>query len=440
MAAEELACDFADGRRLRAAHLVGPQGRPAFVQFADFTVEAHELDVDFDAQRVDVLGQGQLSFMTYRGLDGNRSETPQHVTVSWRREMTFRGDRNAARFSGGVHATTKRRFTPAPTLLSRLGLSGDDFIRQTSSFDADELLIDFAETEPDADRPDTAQWWIFTPLAQRWDEDPTNRSNAFNKEAVYLLASRNVVGLFTNTDADTGRIQNRVRVESQKLAVDLRSELMTIPTAGNLLIEDYQTTVPAGDGESSSNRLFGGGLSGLPSQSFIQWARSMSFHFGASRADFRENVKLIHRTGEQMVFASGLVPADDQSDRPDRGTPGRRTQLECQSLVAEFSGRAADTPRADRSAGRLSVRDIRQLDATGGVLLLDDEITITAYRIVKFPQSDLLRVFGTEDADAEIYGTGPGGPRFQGPEFSYHLVTGQIEAAGRHRFHFYPQR
>jgi hypothetical protein len=156
-----------------------------------------------------------------------------------------------------------------------------------------------------------------------------------------------------------------------------------------------------------------------------------------NRADFREDVKLFHRTGDQMAFATGLMSPDADPNAAVRKMPGRRTQLECESLVAEFAGRDGE-PQDGRSAGRLSVDEIRQLDATGEVLLLDDDITIAAHRIVKFPQSDLLRVFGRENAPAEIYGTKPGSPRFKGPEFSYNLVTGQIEAAGRHQFEFTP--
>lgn len=157
----------------------------------------------------------------------------------------------------------------------------------------------------------------------------------------------------------------------------------------------------------------------------------MSFHYGTSRADFRKGVLLIHRRGQKIAFAEQLV---DESSPIDRG---RKTRLECQSLVAEFGSSPADASsgRASRSAdgvAGLNLGDIQQLDASGGVLLDDDLVTIQAHRIVKFPSSDLLRVFGSEAADAEFFGKRPGEPRFRGKEFNFNLATGDVELVGRH--------
>ncbi len=434
--AEQLRADFDNGRDLRSAHIAGPEGVDAHVNWAQSSVSAHVIDVNFPEETIVVEGAGHLGFVTQRGLDGRRTATSQHVAISWNQEMVFKGKQNTAHFLGHVHAQTNRVAQDPQTFLARWNITASKTTNETSSFDCDELVIDFVDTSDQTTTPGEHddQWWVFEPVVRRWGQNSGTQRPKLGKEPVYLVASRDVVGVFSNTNDTTGRIESRVRIAAQKLAVDLRSELMNVPVKGTILIEDYR----AGDSQEPSSKrvtsLFDSDVGATPSQSYISWAESMSFYYGRNRADFRKDVVIVHRRGADMVFADKLLAAKNADNQPAAANLGRQTRLECQSLLVEFASNVGNRPDqpGSETPGALSVRDIRQLDATGGVRLTDDDFSITAYRLAKYPRSDLLRVIGL-DEDAEIYSKSPTGPRFRGREFSYNLVTGSVEAAGKHQ-------
>jgi len=434
--AAQLLASFDSGRDLRTAHIEGPEGVDAHVNWVQSSVSAHVIDVDFPEESIVVDGAGHLGFVTARGLDGVRTATSQHVTVSWNREMEFKGKQNTAHFFGRVHAQTNREAPNRSTLLSRWNIIATKTTNETSSFDCDELMIDFVDTSDQTASTDhhDDQWWVFEPVVRKWGGGRETHRPKLGKEPVYLVASRDVVGVFSNTNDTTGRIESRVRIAAQKLAVDLRSELMNVPVKGTILIEDYRVDHSQKPPSQRTTSLFDSGVDASPSQSYISWAESMSFYYGRNRADFRKDVVIVHRRGATMIFAQKLLLAQKANNQSDADSAGRQTRLECQSLLVEFASNIAKRPDHDdrETPGGLSVRDIRQLDATGGVRLVDDDFSITAYRLAKYPRSDLLRVIGL-DQDAEIYSKSPAGPRFRGREFSYNLATGSVEAAGKHQ-------
>ncbi|NOT02653.1 MAG: hypothetical protein HOP29_18765, partial [Phycisphaerales bacterium] len=442
---------FVDGRELRSAIIEGPDGGDAHAGFRDLAVSAHRIDADLSDESVEVLGAGSMSLVARRGLEGGADETPRRITMAWKKQMTY--ERNHARFVGGVHAVT--------TLLPAQSTGWDAWFppaaaaaHETSTFDAAEMTIEFADaeapTEAAAVDATMRHWGFFAPLARRWTKAPATMPLAsFKKDPVYLLANRNVVGVFTETAGDGATVRSRVRIAGDTLAVDLRSRLLTIPTPGDLLIEDYravagETPASGAAGDSAApvdGRVIamtgiappGGGSDAAgpgnqPSQTYLKWAESMSFHFGWRRAEFNRDVSLAHRSGEQILFAGALL-----GDRANHagGDRGRNLRLTCQEkLLVEFQ-EGAGKPGVG-GAGRMSARDISALAATGGVYYEDDAYSITAQRVEKFAQSNLLRVYGHDGQVAEIYGRRPGTPRFQGAEFNYNLVTGEIEAKGGH--------
>ena len=52
---------------------------------------------------------------------------------------------------------------------------------------------------------------------------------------------------------------------------------------------------------------------------------------------------------------------------------GRRTLLDCGQLMVEFGAASESRPDRPGSLGAFSLRDVRQLEATEGVLLVDDD-------------------------------------------------------------------
>ncbi len=425
LSAESLVAEFASGE-ISVVRVTGPDGGMAFVASDDYSIRAHRIDADVTGSNADVFGSGEVRLIARRGLDGTEFDTPMPIEVSWSEAMSFRGNRNTARFLGDVHAVSRRQ--SASTTTNALPQM------ETVTVDAQELVIDLADVEPESEQVGPAPRSVGTPLIDDDGEGDETAGPRFSKEPVYIVASRGVVAVFTTVDALLGRVTNRARFESDKLTVDLRAELLNVPQAGSLLIENYGP-----DGEPAAEKTDEASLFGTdePSQTYISWAGSLSYHQGRHRADFRERVHLDHRRGREMVLSKDhLASHGFQADAdPDLG---RRTQLDCTSLVVEFAGEDHSDSRA--SIGSMSIEELRQLEASGGVLLVDDYFTVNAYRIVKYEDSELLRIYGTPARHAEIYGRDGDATQFQALEFAYDLETGRIDAVtpqvrGRRRDH-----
>ncbi|MEE9293865.1 MAG: hypothetical protein V3W34_02720 [Phycisphaerae bacterium] len=429
VSAASLEAKFVNGREVEQVRVTGREGTDAFVQLGDISIASHVIAANLQTQRVDVFGPGTLGLASYRGLDGNRTDDPQEIEVSWTREMTFRGQDHTARFLGQVHALSRRRIRPVRQHLAKTGSSGDPTMLETATFDCDELAIDFVDVEPEPTRESVldARWWIFAPLAERWSRQEESAGPKLNQEPAYVVASRQVVGVFKTVDAVTGRVRNRIRLAADKLTADLQAELLTVPVAGTLLIEDYKVPSLTSGSEDRGDALFNRGRSDVPSQTYASWSGLMSFDAGRYRADFRGDVVLDYRSGDEMLLADAILAQG--SFVPGRLTGGgRHTRLECGELMVEFARRSDSGPASGGGVAAMSVREIRQLEALGGVFLEDEEFTVTAERVVKYEQSDLLRIFGREDEEAEVYSRRAHGPRFRGMEFNYHLITGRIDA------------
>jgi hypothetical protein len=429
LTAESLSCTFTEGRDIATAHVVGPDGTPAHVEWGEFVINAHEIHVDARDERVEVPGPGDVRLATRRGLDGSVSEEPQIITIEWSDEMAIRGDSNAARFLGRVHATTTRNVSPAGSWFDRLGKQEPPDTIETSVFDAGELVVEFVDVEPVQSADVGVDWWVLGPLVERLAgpaQSPMS-GRKFNKEPSYVVATRDVVGVFANMSPDSGRVVNRMRLASSKVTVDLRAQLVTVPAKGNMLIEDYRIPTSSPDSSDEVRSFsFAGRTGNMPSQTLIMWDDSMTYHAERRRADFVGDVVLDHRSGGKMQLAGQTVSgAGGESQTTD--VPGRRTRMECKKMLIEF-GHPGGEGETTGGVGQMSIRSVRQFEATGGVYLTDDDITINAFRIVKFDQSDLLMILGRNGEDAEIFSDLSGGPRFRGPKFSYNLDTGRIDA------------
>jgi hypothetical protein len=436
VSAESLSGTIGHDRSVERLRVTGPDGRNAFVKFREFAISAHSISADVSQQRADVFGPGEIRFTTKKGLDGSQTNDPQTVDVSWTQEMTLRGAQNTARFRGDVHAVSRQYGDAADITGSRSitpvsHQAAEDNTTETVAFNADELVIDFVDVPPLPTVED--RWWIFAPIVQRIIAKPHGRPQLFDtKEAAYVVASRDVTVVFSKTDVSTGRVSSRARLAGDKLTADLRARLVSVPTAGTLLVEEYDRASKTSADNAKPLSLFRSNDNGLPSQTFASWTGSLTFHASQNRADFRDNVKLIYRSGDQMLFANDLIE-QYAFDRESFAGKGRQTRLDCATLVVEFDepGAGADagagTDTGD-GVGAIQLKNLRQMSASGGVVVQDDAFNIEAWRIVKYEQSDLLRVFGLNGQPAEIYSNQPNGPRFKGSEFNYNLITERIDA------------
>lgn len=437
--AETLACTFRNGRDIETADIEGPGDEDARVQWGDFSVLAHEVHVDRVNDRIDVPGKGSVWFVTSRGLDGTVSNNPQDVEITWSKEMRYLGSNNTARFVGDVHAVTRRRVVPDETIMSWLRGGAEATSVEGVVFDADELDVHFVDRDPTLTDTTAEQmdWWVFEPVANyvsSWGKESSTPPIAFDKEPSYVVASGDVVSVFSNVVPDSDEVQNRLRLASGELTVDMRSQQLTAPQAGSLLIEDYRMDGLAQMMENGHTRQPDRGLSvmsspekGLPSITYVTWQDSMTFLADRQRVDFDGDVRLDHRSGTKLPFAKEMLK-DQGFDASSATNVGRRTRMTSGKLVVEF-GAQAGRDVSSGGMGQMSFGDVRQLEATGGVAVDDDEVTIRAFRIVKYDDSDWLRILGSERQPAEIFST-TDSLNFSSPQMSYNLKTGAVDAQG----------
>lgn len=426
LVADSLTCDFTDGGTVDRIRIIGPTGQPAHVAFGERSVTAHRIDVDLGDERIDVDGAGEITMVTYRGLDGSISDSPQHVNIAWTEAMSFRGAANTARFAGQVRAVSRRSHGSPPTLLTHLLKRDEPVTIETSTFEADSLVIDFVDRDPKPTQQSTLrdQWWVFAPLVERITKPSQSPLPRFSKEPVTVVARDNVSIKFTNTDPLSGRVDSRIYLAASRMTVDLRAKLLTTPVSGTLLIENYKISESDQRVVNPRSAPFASAAGNLPSQTYIEWADSMSLDARQTRAEFLGDVLLDYRSGmkiallDELAMAYTFVP-------PSGSTVGRQTVLTCESLVAEFGGAEA---QSSSGGDGIKVKDIRRFEASGGVYLEDDQFTVSADRIVKHASSDLLAIYGRAGASAEIHSRDGKGPTLHGPQFLYHLDTGRIDA------------
>ncbi len=447
ISAETLACTFQNRRDIETADIEGAPGEEAVVQFGDFSVQAHEVHVDRVKDRIDVPGRGTVWFVTNRGLDGTVATSPQDVEIAWSKEMRFLAANNTAKFVGDVQAVTRRKVLPEASLMSWLRGGVEPTSIEGMTFDAHELDIHFVDREATrtAHSSVDTDWWVFEPLVNRMTrQSPSSQSStiAFDKEPSYMVANDDVVAVFANVVPDSDVVQNRIRIASADMTVDLRSEMLTVPEAGSLLIEDYRIReIPqAGDNQSASAddtlpvgeaglTAFTSSQSGLPSQTYITWEEAMTFFADRRRIDFQGDVRMDHRSGSKLPFAREMLK-DHAFDVASARNIGRRTRFSGGSLMVEFGAdSAADVAAA--GMGQMSFGDVRQLEATGGVAIDDDTVSIRAFRIVKFDESELLKILGTKREPAEIF-SATDSWSFLGNEMSYNLKSGKVDILEEH--------
>ena len=412
--AAALDCTFRGGRDIDQALVTGSASAPAFVELDDFSISGREVELDVSGESAQVPGAGRLTFRSTRDLDGRELDEPIPVAITWSQRMTFRGAQNRAILTGGVHAATEE-----------------------SILDCGELIVDFADPEDrgagEAQEREN-DWWIFTPLAKRLqgggdDRDDSSLGRRFDKEPTYILAAGGAVALTSKTEPATGRTLSRGRIAGPKILVDLRSEVMTIEDAGNLLIEDYELPSAVKDRPTGQRTPFGGLGVGSPSQTFITWTGQMAYYFGNQAAVFEQGVEMRHRSGTKIVLGREVFA--ESAGTLDESLPdaGRDAFMTCGQLVVKFNEAEEPTLKGKRrGAGRMSGYELTQFEATRGVHFQDAGIVVLAHKIAFDAARDELAIRGSEPDPVEIYDQRGKFRRMRGPVFYWNRATGQIDA------------
>jgi lipopolysaccharide export system protein LptA len=417
VSAGELDCTVADGREIETALVKGTEQSPASVRLEAFTVSGAEIKVNVPDQWADVPGSGRLTFRSRKDLDGRRAAEPIPIAITWSDWMKYQGRENRSVFMGNVHATSQT----------------------TTTFDCDQLIVEFADVPKDAAGSGTKQdWWNFEKLVdglsgESKPVEPLLGAGRFAKEPTYILATGKAVAVTSEPDPETGDLKSRARISGPKLSVDLRPEVskMLIEGPGNLLIEDNRRGAPGSQQvDRGPQGLFGMDESPVPSNTLIQWEEYMWYDFSIDQTRFEGNVDLKYFSGAELARIRGQSPgggADAQS--------GRSTFLSCDVLTVDFHDRSARSPRGgDTRMGRLSADQLRQFQASGAVRLQDqaEGLSLTADRVVYERNRKILVIYGTAQRKAHIVKQEPGRlPNQVSVErLFYNLATGRLELTG----------
>ncbi len=418
-----LDCTFAEGQEINRARVVGSETARAYVEIDDFSITGREVYLDVPGESAEVPAAGRMTFVSDRDLDGREVDEPIPVAITWSESMRYRGLRNRATFTGKVRAATAE-----------------------SIFDCGELVVDFAEASPEQGDSGTGpgapdrfgrDWWVFTPV-YAWvvsgdgQADPM-LGREFNKEPIYLLATGGAVAETTRVEQETGRVLSRGHIEGPRLLVDLRSEILTVEGAGNLLIEDYE--LPTGSGQKLADRRtpFGGLGVGSPSQTFITWSRQMSYYFGNQAAIFEKGVEMVHRSGAAILKGREVLGPAAAMSAEGKADQGRSASLSCGQLLVQFRDRKQ--PGRDRlrreGAGSMSGFDLSQFEAKQAVHFQSDDRVLLAEQVTFDAGRNILTIWGLDENNpAEMYHRHGKFNPIKGPFFRWNRTTGEIDFPG----------
>lgn len=414
LSAEELDCTVVNGREIEKAVVTGSAGSPASVRLDTFTVSGRRITLDVPDQWADVPGEGRLTILSGKDLDGRKVSKPIPIITTWADSMKYRGRENRAVFTGEVHATSETATT----------------------FDCDQLLVEFDDAPPPpSEAAKISQWGILQPfvdVAMGGESKGEVRlaGGAFAKEPAYILADGHAVAVMSEMDAKTGEPASRSRIAGPRLSVNLRSDVskMLIEGPGTLQLEDFRPDSSSRDStQAKGSDLFGIDKDSGPSKTLIEWRERMWYDFSIAQTRFEGGVRLKHFSGAELerLFQSAGA-------RAAAHPPGRSTFLTCDVLTVDFLDRAAqrEDPLGARM-GRLSSDRLRQFQAAGSVVLQDqvEGLSVTADSIIYERPRQILAIAGTKQRKAHIVTQKPGKLPNQvtTERLFYNLATGKLE-------------
>ncbi len=425
--AQSLNIVIRNGEELVRTTIVSPSPKSyAKARFQDMAIHGHRIEIDADKQSVDVPGPGRAWMVTYEDFGGRRLAKPTPVKTTWTGRMQLRLEKDYGVFVDNVRSST------------------DEF-----TLNCDKLTVRLAKAEPKPAKPKTPNLLDrFAVLADIVDDraDIEFKDNITirmeQKRPVYVVAEGNAEAISStyapHVDGKRGRLLSRARIAGRQIVADLRSEQMSVPCEGNLLIEDYQfddqdgkrgqrRTAQVGNALMSSVRGDG------PSQSLIEWENAMDFFVDRALATFDRNVRMIHLSGQQVVMKDELAEAfklDPSALR--RVGEGRRAELTCGNLLIEFATGKSDRPSNDTGATSQMIRatDLERMIARDAVHLQDGTKSLMGEYLQYLAYTNEVRLEGGPGLDARIIDQAEGG-RFnmwRGPLLIWNRATNAIQA------------
>ncbi|MHC5110563.1 MAG: hypothetical protein ACYTHJ_11885 [Planctomycetota bacterium] len=415
---DSIDCYVTADQSISAARIEGRAEEPAALRLEQLNVVGNVIDLDALSENAAVDGEGMMTFLSQKDLDGQRVREPIPISITWGDSMLYSGEKNEAEFRGGVHASS----------------------RSSNTFDCDKLDVTFQEVKAKEEPAvQTRDWWVLNDVAGRLADGGGSSGGlyaiggrSFDKEPAYMLATGNARAVMTEEEK-SGRRKSRATIRGSRLSVDLRDEIsrMLIEDKGTLLLEDFRPAETTGSAASSQESLFEIGQASGPSKTQITWQDQMWYDFGRKFAQFEGAVDL--------RYFSGRVLSEIFGGTDSATGPGRKTFLNCDTLTVAFAsadeaGRnVPQSMRRRRQVGGMSAATIDSFQALRGVRLNDEsddmKMFIEAERISFERENSLLSAFGRPNANASFSRIQEGQlpQRVKALRFQYNTSSGDLK-------------
>ncbi len=421
--AETLRVQMNDANELALLQIQSPDPNTlARARFEDMAVHGHYIEMSMAEQRMQVPGRGAAWMITRQDFGGRPLEAPKPVKITWANEMQMKLNENYGVFVGDVAAR----------------MDGFDL-------DSDKLTIRFADAPPAPVKSKSDGRGVFAQLSDFINDEPdaiiTDQvaSTGTRKRPVYVVAEGNAQALMSTHAASTGptpgRLLSRAHITGTQIAADLEREELSVPSAGTLLIEDYQFEQSSIRPSDRKVKGVGGPLmssvrSDGPSQTLVTWEQKMDFFGEKAMVVFDRDVKMDHCSGQQIVKLDELLDSMniDRSVR-NRLRPGRKASLTCGNLLLEFV--ADNKPVRSDSSSPVRATDLRRMIAKGQVLLEDGDKSLMGDSLKYLKQSETVTITGGNGVDARIFVEKPGTSEsmiWTGDSLTWDRRTNRIEA------------
>lgn len=413
---------FKDGQDLNRLTIVSPSPDVlAQARVEDMAVHGHRIELDMANQSLDVPGPGKAWMVSRQDFGGRTLPKPQPVRAEWRDQLQLRLNKNYGVFVGNVRVRT-----------------------EGFAMNCDKLTVRFASVPPIDKKQSANKQGRFGILGDIVGGKPrmewTDRiaSSSERKRPVYVVAEGGANALSETyapgPNEDTwGRLLSRLRIEGARIEADLEREQLRVPSAGLLLIEDYQFNSGSRRPTAVATRGVGGPLmssvrSEGPSQTLVTWEKSMDFFLDKGAVIFDRDVKMDHYSGQQMALEDAdFAPNGFLAGLKDRLKPGRRARLDCQRLRLDFVTQQSPVDKSGGSRGRAT--DLSGILAEGAIRLMDGEWQLLGNRLQYTRRTDEVRIDGGGGTQASIAKrSSEGYTEWRGDSIYWNRRTNEIES------------
>jgi hypothetical protein len=216
-----------------------------------------------------------------------------------------------------------------------------------------------------------------------------------------------------------GHVQGLVELRTGSLVYDAVAKVAD-SDKGWMLVQDLRPPPPKAQPTSAESRMPAEDLES-PSQTYFEWSQAMHLALQTRIVQLTGDVWMRHAGGDRIVERDALKAKWNIQDWPDPLPAGRLTDLQCDTLLAQFAAatpaaRAKSKPKPslevvdanvvaeanaaapeDLQTGLNLLGPLDMFVATGSVLLKDDPWEVVGQKLTYERKEDLVTVLGSED-------------------------------------------